>query len=80
MKQAFAEKFPELAREWDYERNHPLKIESISETSRKIVRWKCPSGHQYEANVKGRINGAGCPYDSGKMLLCKEKVADEETT
>ena len=80
MKQNFAEKYPELARDWDYKRNHPVKIENISETSRKIFSWKCASGHSYEASAKDRANGAGCPYDAGIMLPYKDTVADEGTT
>ena len=80
MKQKFMEKFPELAQEWDYERNLPLKIESISESSRKTVHWKCAYGHRYEASAYDRAKGAGCPYDSGKILPWKEKNTDEEAT
>jgi len=80
MKQTFAEKYPHLAKEWDYERNNSMKIEDVSEKTRKIVQWRCPSGHRYEASPHDRVNGLACPYDSGKILFWKEKITDEENT
>lgn len=34
--------FPELAKEWDYEKNYPLKPEDVTIGSNKIVYWICP--------------------------------------
>ena len=33
---------PELAKEWDYEKNYPLKPEDVTIGSNKIVYWICP--------------------------------------
>ena len=80
MKQTFAEKYPNLAREWDYERNLSVNIGDVTEKSRKSVNWMCPSGHRYEASVRDRAIGKGCPYDSGKIKLWDWNGADEEAT
>ena len=55
---------PELMEEWCYQRNsiHPS---SVKANSHKKVWWKCRNGHTWEAIVKNRVNGAGCPYCSG---------------
>ena len=34
--------FPELAKEWDYEKNSPLKPEDVTIGSHKVVYWICP--------------------------------------
>ena len=64
---------PELAMEWDYEGNGDLRPEDFLASSRKIVKWRCRSGHQYEAKIFDRSRcGHGCPYDSVKMRLPME--------
>lgn len=27
----------------------------------RVVWWQCPAGHEYEASIKARVKGAGCP-------------------
>ncbi len=59
---------PDLAAEWNYERNEITPSE-ISSGSGKKVWWKCSEGHEYEAIVYDRANGNGCPYCAGKKVL-----------
>jgi len=58
---------PELAKEWDYERNS-LDIKSIKIKSNQKVWWKCKNGHSYKAAVSHRTKGTGCPYCAGRIL------------
>ena len=51
---------PELAKEWDYEKN-TISPESVSPNSHKRVFWKCVNGHVWEAQIKSRHSGTGCP-------------------
>lgn len=37
--------------------------------SHSKVRWRCKSGHEYEAVVKSRVAGSGCPYCANKAVL-----------
>ena len=60
---------PELAKEWNYERNGELRPENIGTGSNKKVWWKCKKGHEWEAVVSYRNSGAGCPYCSNKKVL-----------
>ena len=60
---------PELIKEWDFEKNSPLKIESLTKGSTKKVWWKCHKGHSWLASVNNRIKGKGCPYCANVKVL-----------
>lgn len=42
---------------------------SVSRGSHKRLPWMCRNGHEYEAVVKDRTSGTGCPYCSGNKVL-----------
>ena len=60
---------PEIAQEWNYERNGNLKPEHFAQNSNKKVWWKCGSGHEWQATIVNRNKGRKCPYCSGKKVL-----------
>jgi len=60
---------PQLASEWCYEKNVGFMPTSVTAGSHKKVWWKCNNGHEWEAEVKSRSNGTGCPYCGGKKVL-----------
>ena len=64
-----ATKNPELAKEWNYEKNENVKPTDITAGSHKIVYWKCNKGHEWTAAIKDRNNGQNCPYCSNKRVL-----------
>ena len=67
MKRILAVECPELVREWsDKNIVSPMDITS---GSHKKVWWKGRCGHEWEAVVKNRVYGAGCPYCSGNKVL-----------
>ncbi len=51
---------PDLAAEWNADKNHPLTPEDVLPSSNKKVWWLCDSGHKYEAVVRYRTLGRGC--------------------
>ena len=53
---------PEIAREWNYDRNGDLKPDKVKYSANVKVWWKCLQGHEWEAFVFNRSNGHGCPY------------------
>ncbi len=57
----FKTRFPELANEWDYDKNHDMRPESILVGSEKKVWWKCQFGHSWKTSVQHRRVGHGCP-------------------
>lgn len=66
----FATLYPEVAREWDHEKNGVLKPTEIGGASNRRVWWSCPQGHSYKAVVASRTSGeSGCPYCGGKRVL-----------
>lgn len=60
---------PELATEWNYERNGELKPEFFAANSGKKVWWKCSKGHEWQAVIAIRNKGIGCPYCSGRRVI-----------
>jgi uncharacterized Zn-finger protein/very-short-patch-repair endonuclease len=60
---------PEIAREWNYEKNGNLKPEHFAANSNKKVWWKCEKGHEWEASIYSRNKGHGCPYCSSIKVL-----------
>ena len=60
---------PELAQEWNYEKNEDLRPTGITAGSLKKVWWKCAEGHEWEAAIYSRNDGFGCPYCSGRLAI-----------
>ena len=60
---------PELAKEWNYEKNYPLKPDEVIAGSGKKVWWICSKGHEWEVSLSHRKNGNGCPYCANRKLL-----------
>lgn len=57
-------RFPEVAQEWNYEKNEGLP-EACLAFSHKKVWWKCKVGHEWEAAISNRTGGTGCPVCYG---------------
>ena len=59
---------PELAKEWNFQKNNPLKPEYFTFGSGKKVWWKCAKGddHEWMSTISNRSIGNGCPFCSGK--------------
>jgi hypothetical protein len=60
---------PALATEWHPTLNKDLKPSDVTVNSNKKVWWRCHYGHAWQATIKSRIQGAGCPYDSARMPI-----------
>ena len=60
---------PNLAKEWNYEKNGGLTPENVMPNTHKKVWWKCAEGHEWDAVVSNRNRGIGCPYCSNKKTL-----------
>ena len=63
--------FPDIAKEWDYQKNADLDPTEISPGSNRKVWWICPKGHGYQAWMSDRTgkHKTGCPYCAGKRRL-----------
>lgn len=64
---------PEIAREWNKERNGDLKPTNVITSSNKRVWWKCKEGHEWSGLIANRARRGkadpGCPYCSGRKVL-----------
>ncbi len=63
--------YPDLAKEWDYDKNVYLKPSDVTSGSEKKVWWKCDKGHSFMAKIHHRTHkeGSKCPYCSGKLAI-----------
>ena len=61
---------PNLAREWNYERNNGVTPDDVLPGSNKKVWWRCVKGHEWQATIVNRSkHGRGCPYCSGRYPI-----------
>lgn len=58
-----------LIKEWHPTKNTSILLNKITIGSGKRIWWKCDEGHEWEAILKNRIQGAGCPYCSGYLAI-----------
>ena len=64
-----ATRFPEIAAQWDPEKNGDINSGCVAPYSSRKVWWLCPVGHSWLATVRSRSSGNGCPYCSGQSAL-----------
>ena len=66
-----AARYPELARQWNQEKNGTLIPSQVLPGSHRTVWWICEKGHEWRAQIKSRVMGCGCP-------ICANRKADPE--
>ena len=66
---SLAARMPELAAQWDVEKNAPLTPEQVTYGSRKKVWWRCERGHSWQAMVKRRSQRTGCPVCVNRKII-----------
>lgn len=65
---AFDKNFPEIAAEWNYEKNGTLRPEDVTGGCDKKVWWKCKNGHEWQARIYSRTG-----KQKTKCPICWEK-------
>ena len=58
--------------QWNTEKNAPLTAHDVTAGSHKQIWWQCEKGHQWQASVLSRKQGAGCPVCTGKQVISGE--------
>ena len=62
--------YPNVAMEWDQERNAPKDPMKIAASSTEAVWWLCEKGHSWSARVSGRVNNkSGCPVCANRKIV-----------
>lgn len=64
-----ATRYPDLAAEWHPTKNGTLTSSDVLPGSHQLVWWLCPNGHEWRAQVKSRVSGAGCPICTNRHVL-----------
>jgi hypothetical protein len=72
----FATEFPQLLKEWNWERNAD-KPEAFTPRSKRKVWWKCEKGHSWQATIQNRTRDTAnlCPCCSNRMLCEDNSLA-----
>ena len=58
---SFADKCPEAAAEWDYEKNKDKTPDKVAPTSHRKYWFKCKLVHSYKTSLASKSGGSGCP-------------------
>ena len=67
--------FPEIAKEWDYEKNKLTGInpQTVIAGSTREVWWRCNKGHSWKRKIEVRTHlKTGCPYCAGQRAVAGE--------
>ena len=61
--------FPEIAKEWDYEKNE-TSPENITPKTNDLFYWICSvnTEHKWKATANNRTSGTGCPFCKGARI------------
>ncbi len=62
-------KYPQLALSWHPTKNGNLSPSDVMSGSSKKVWWVCSEGHEWDAAIRERVKGNGCPYCSGRVAI-----------
>ncbi|CAL9554400.1 zinc-ribbon domain-containing protein [Streptomyces sp. enrichment culture] len=67
---SIAELRPDLAAEWDSERNEVSAAQVAARSNTPARWWRCPTDdrHRYDMPPSERWRGSGCPYCSGRRV------------
>ena len=65
---SFADKHPELVKEWHPLKNGDLKPNQILVDSPQKFWWICSKGHEWEATPNNRNYGKGCPICANQSV------------
>ena len=67
---SLALRYPEIAREWLYEKNGEITPAMVNSSTDRKYWWKCKNGHEWRMSVVNRtFSHCNCPYCSGKRVL-----------
>lgn len=60
---------PEIAAQWHTEKNRGLTPNEVLPGSHQRVWWKCEMGHEWDAQIKARAQGSGCPICTNRQVV-----------
>ena len=69
---SLSDRFPEIAKEWDYNENDGKTPDDVTYGSSMMASWICPEGHRYKAIIADRTGKKKCGCS-----FCRYKKASE---
>ena len=70
--------YPEISKEWDYEKNGDLKPNQVTSKTMKKVWWKCKLEHSWYCRVQDRTQKKSqCPKCSNKSSQSEIRIFSE---
>jgi len=67
-----ADVHPELIPQWHPTKNGELTPKDVLPGTQRKVWWRCENGHEWQAGVRSRTRGHGCPICSNRVLRVGE--------
>ncbi len=61
--------YPAVAATWHPTKNDDLQPSDVLPGSHRPVWWICEHGHEWQAQIKSRVSGSGCPVCANRMVL-----------
>ena len=71
----FSTDYPELLREWDWEKNKK-KPEDFTPRANAKIWWKCKKGHSWQATITNRTRDN---YKNGCPCCCNRKLCEDNS-
>lgn len=68
---------PEVASQWDYDKNQPERPEEFTNGSTKRAWWICSKGHSWDAVISSRTAGRGCPSCTNQSSRAEIRLLTE---
>ena len=67
--QSLKAKYPEIAQQWHPVKNGRMLADQVFPGSHKLAWWQCGQGHEWQAQIKSRVEGAGCPICTNRVVI-----------
>ena len=67
-----ASEYPELAKQWHPTKNLDLTPDRVSPGTHRKAWWLCEKGHEWQAEIKSRASGTGCPICTNRKVAAGE--------
>lgn len=65
---------PEIAKQWNYNKNGDLLPTQVTSGSNKKVWWLCENGHEWKTAVHNRVYGTNCPECSKENYVSNKEI------
>lgn len=66
---------PDIALEWNSEKNTGLMPTDVTQFSNKKIWWTCIAGHTWKTSISHRSNGRGCPICTSERRKSFPEIA-----